>query len=134
VSFHAVPRNTGDIDICVKGDKTNARRMLRVLKEFGFQELGITEEDLLNPDIVIQLGYEPHRIDILTSLSGVNFVEAFRSRVKGRFGGQEANFLSFEHLLKNKKAAGRSKDKADVDLLMNYATAKDKRREKLRQR
>ena len=127
VSFHAVPRNTGDIDIFVKPDKENARNLLRVLRDFGFGSLEITEDDVLNPDCVIQLGYEPNRIDLLTSISGVEFDEAYKDRKTGMFGKSRTNFISLEHLIKNKQAASRAKDIADAELLLKQKR-KDRKR------
>jgi hypothetical protein len=89
-----------------------------VLRDFGFGDLEIMEDDVLNPDCVIQLGYPPNRIDLLTSISGVEFDEAYRDRKTGIFGKSRASFISLEHLIRNKQVAGRAKDTADAELLL----------------
>jgi len=78
VAFHGYPRYTGDIDVWVDGSPENADRMLRVLETFGFGSLGLSQEDFTKPDMVVQLGYEPCRIDVMTSLKAVD------SRTRGR--------------------------------------------------
>ncbi|GJQ62740.1 MAG: hypothetical protein SCALA702_17930 [Melioribacteraceae bacterium] len=72
VSIHGYPRYTGDIDIYIDMTKKNALILLDVLKQFGFNDIGITEKDLLEPDNIIQLGYPPHRIDIINSMRWCN--------------------------------------------------------------
>ena len=89
-----------------------------VLKEFGFGSIQITVVDLLKPDVVLELGFEPNRIDIMTSISGVEFTEAYKKKRKSMFGRQPAFFISFQHLVRNKKATGRLKDMADVETLL----------------
>lgn len=124
VAFHARPRYTGDMDFLVEPKRNNAKRILRALKDFGFGGLEITEEDLLNPDTVIQLGFEPNRIDLLNSIVGVNFEKAYRTKVPGRLGKTKAWFISFDELLKNKRLTKRKKDAADAEMLMNLRNAK----------
>lgn len=118
VSFHGRPRNTGDIDFLIEPTTKNAQKLLKVLRDFGFGTLNIQVNDILNPDIVIQLGYEPNRIDLLSSISGVFFEKAFRSKIRTKFGRQHTWFISFDDLLKSKRVSGRLKDKADVEMLM----------------
>jgi hypothetical protein len=118
VAFHARPRYTGDIDFLLEPERKNACRVLKVLKEFGFGSLAITEEDLVNLDTVIQLGFEPNRIDLLKSIVAVDFEKAYRSKVSGRLGKTKAWFISFDALLKNKQMTKRKKDAADAELLM----------------
>ncbi len=120
VTFYSAPRNTGDIDIFIDSSKTNAIKISKALRDFGFESLGITIEDLMKDDIIIQLGIEPNRIDLITSLSGVKFEEAFKTKIKGQFGSQQVYFISFDNLIKNKSATGRTKDKADVELLLKF--------------
>ena len=78
VAFHGAPRYTGDIDILVKADKLNAARILNALKEFGFAGLKLTESDFEKPDMTIQFGVAPVRVDIITSISGVSWQKAFQ--------------------------------------------------------
>jgi hypothetical protein len=120
VAFHSRPRYTGDIDFLVEPDRQNAKRVLNVLREFGFGGLDITIQDLLNPDVIIQLGMEPNRIDLLKSIPGVDFGKAYRSKVSVRFGNSKAWFISFDDLLKNKRLTTRKKDEADAELLENF--------------
>ena len=120
VIFHSLPRNTGDIDFFIEASEENSDRILRVLKDFGFGELDFKKEDFLNPDIVIQLGYSPNRIDIITGISGITFSEAYQNKVKSKLGSEEVYFISGPDLLKNKDSAGRAKDLADAELLRKF--------------
>ena len=85
LAFHGAPRYTGDLDIFVKPTPENARRILTVLDEFGFGSLGLTVEDFDSPDNVVQLGVPPVRVDIMTSLTGVSWEEAFSDCVDGKY-------------------------------------------------
>jgi hypothetical protein len=117
VAFHAHPRFTGDIDFLVRGTPENARRLVAVLEAFGFTSLGLTPQDFLAPANVVQLGQPPNRIDILTSISGVDFEEAWASRVHGDLDGLPVVFLGLDALIKNKQSAGRDKDLVDARIL-----------------
>ena len=118
--FHTLPRNTGDIDFFIEASKTNSLKVLRALKDFGFGDMDFKKEDFLKPDIVIQLGYSPNRIDIITGISGLSFTEAYRNKVKGKIGSEEVHFISANDLLKNKTSAARVKDIADAELLKEF--------------
>ena len=120
VGFHAEPRNTGDLDIWIEPVEENADKMMNVLQAFGMEGLTITVEDFLSPEVVIQLGVPPVRIDILTTLSGLSFPEAYQARLTGKFGSTTMEFISLDDLIKNKEATGRARDIADVELLKNY--------------
>lgn len=115
LSLYAAPRATGDIDLFVKIDQDNAARILKSLKEFGFGGLGITAQDLLTPEQVLQLGYPPNRIDILTGIEGVSWEEAFANRNHVVHDGLELPIIGKEELIKNKLSTGRTKDMADVE-------------------
>ena len=121
VAFHGHPRFTGDIDFLIAATPDNAERVLQVLTAFGFAALNITVADLLTPATVVQLGYPPNRIDILTSISGVEFADAWPARVASQLGGEPVNFIGFDDLLRNKRASGRTKDLADVEQLLAVA-------------
>ena len=95
----------------------NAARVLTALSAFGFAGLDVTASDLSAADCIIQLGYPPGRIDILTSLSGVTFDEVWQHKVHGDFGGIEAIYIGRQDLLRNKKSTGRLKDAGDADEL-----------------
>lgn len=127
VAFHGHPRFTGDIDFFIRATAENAERMLRVLDGFGFGALGITAADLIEPAKVVQLGRPPNRIDILTSISGVDFELAWRSRVPADLDGQAVNFIGAEELLKNKMSSGRPQDLADAAKLGAIAARKPPR-------
>ena len=115
--FHGTPRYTGDIDFFVKCDQANAQKLKRALLDFGFSDLPGFEESFLAPDRILQFGVPPNRIDILTTITGVPFEEAWDSRVFGEIDGVKAPIISRECLIKNKMAAGRPKDMADADAL-----------------
>lgn len=124
VAFHGHPRFTGDIDFLIRPTSPNAQRVLGVLEAFGFGSLGIAAEDLLQPGQVVQLGHPPNRIDILTSISGVDFDSAWQSRVHAFIDDEPIDFLGRDELLRNKRASGRPKDLADIDKLLAIATRK----------
>lgn len=114
LAAHGAPRYTGDLDTWLWVNSDNADRVLVVLESFGFGSLNITREDLLNPDTVIQLGYPPHRIDLLTGIDGVSFDEAWNRRVEFEVNGRQVPFISREDLITNKRAVARPQDLADV--------------------
>jgi hypothetical protein len=117
VAFHGYPRFTGDIDFFVERSPENAAKLERVLTDFGFAEIGLKAADFLDPETVVQLGRPPNRIDILTSIDGVEFQEAWNSRIKTSVGA-ELFFISKQLLVQNKRATGRTQDLADVERLM----------------
>lgn len=118
LALYAEPRNTGDIDIFIQRSDENAQKMLNVIEEFGFAGLELSLKDFTAEEMIIQLGFQPVRIDIITSISGVNFDEAYEFRAEKQFGRTKANFISKEFLIKNKKASARTKDLADLELLL----------------
>lgn len=117
LAFHGVPRYTGDIDIFVKPDTENAIRILKALDEFGFGSLDLKEEDFRSPNKVVQLGYPPVRIDIITSISGLSWDEAYEERDKGKYGDVPVYYIGLNHYILNKRASGRKKDIADLEAL-----------------
>ena len=117
LGWHGYPRYTGDLDILVRPEAQNAARVLTALSAFGFAGLDVTASDLSAADCIMQLGYPPGRIDILTSLSGVTFDEVWQHKVHGDFGGIEAIYIGRQDLLRNKKSTGRLKDAGDADEL-----------------
>ncbi len=117
LAFHGAPRHTGDIDIFVKPDAKNVIRILEALDEFGFGSVGLKEEDLITPNNVIQLGFPPVRIDIITSISGVAWDDAIKKHSKGEYGDIPVYYIGKEHYIINKKASGRKKDLADIEAL-----------------
>ena len=117
LAYHGAPRYTGDIDIFVKPDTENALCVLKALNEFGFGSVDLKEEDFRSPNKVVQLGYPPVRIDIITSISGVSWDQAFKEREKGKYGNVPVYFIGREHYILNKRASGRKKDLADLEAL-----------------
>lgn len=124
VAFHGHPRFTGDIDFLIRATTLNAHRVLNVLRTFGFGSLGIAEVDLLAPGRIVQLGYPPNRIDILTSISGIDFDSAWEGRVQTSLDDQPVSLLGWDALLQNKQASGRPKDIADLEKLLAIAKRK----------
>ena len=117
LAFHGAPRFPGDLHILVRPDPANAQRILKALTLFGFGMLGLTSADFENPERVIQLGEPPVRIDLITSITGVSWEEAFSSRVLGNYGDVPVYFLGREPFIQNKRAIGRAKDLADIEAL-----------------
>ncbi|MBZ0111914.1 MAG: hypothetical protein K8J08_05610 [Thermoanaerobaculia bacterium] len=117
VAFHGFPRYTGDFDFFVRRTEGNARSLVGVLDDFGFGSLGISEEVLLAPNRVLQLGFPPDRIDILTSISGVDFDQAWAHREPSELAGIPVHFIGREELLINKRASGRPVDLGDLSRL-----------------
>ncbi len=111
------PRYTGDLIFWVGTQAENADRVLAALAEFGFASLGIHKEDLTVPNQVIQLGCPPARIDLLTSIDGVEFDECYRRRMKVLVDGVELGFIGLDDFKTNKKAVGRLQDLADLEAL-----------------
>ncbi len=117
VAFHAVPRYTKDIDLFVEPSEKNAERIIQALEEFGFGSLKLTPSDFDRPGRIIQLGYEPVRVDLVTSIGGCTFKQVWKNRVKGIYGSQRVHLIGSNELIRSKRAAGRPQDKADLELL-----------------
>lgn len=119
VAYHGVPRATGDMDVFVKPSPENAQRVFDALVGFGapLTSAGVTPKDFETPGIVYQIGQPPRRIDVLTEISGVSFDEAWATRRSVLFENRAVHFIGRDELLRNKKAAGRPKDLADVSRL-----------------
>lgn len=112
-------RATGDIDIWVNSTPENANRVIKALIAFGAPLQDLSENDLTRPGTVFQIGVAPIRIDVLTSIDGVEFAEAWPTRFQTRFADQPVGVLSETHLIRNKRAVGRAQDLADVEWLEN---------------
>jgi hypothetical protein len=117
LAVHGYPRGTGDLDIWVRADSDNARKVLHSLAVFGAPLDDLTLEDLSKPGIVFQISVEPSRIDILTEISGVEFGHAWQRRVLVDVEGVCINVIGRHDLVVNKRASGRPKDIADADTL-----------------
>ncbi len=123
VAFHGHPRFTADIDFFVAISPATAAKLIEVLNAFGFGSLGLKPDDFLEQDSIIQLGYPPNRIDIVTGINAVTFTDAWKRRVAGTLDGIPVQFIDKDLLLKNKRAAGRPKDLADADALEDGAAS-----------
>lgn len=121
MAAHGYPRATGDMDIWIRCSDENARRIWQALQCFGAPLAALSLDDLQTPDTVFQIGVAPRRIDILTSIDGVEFDEAWSQRQIIEVEGQTFSVISRVHLLQNKKASGRPKDLADVAWLESEA-------------
>jgi len=117
VALHGYPRYTKDLDIWIEMTSENASNIIKALEQFGFSSLKLSQEDFLIPDQVIQLGYPPSRIDILTTLPGIDFNECYPDRITELMDGVPVEFIDIENLKKNKKASGRYQDLADLENL-----------------
>ena len=117
LAFHGAPRYTGDMDIFVHVSSQNAARIMAALKEFGFGSVGLTAEDFQKDNIVVQLGVPPVRVDIVTSLTGISWEEAYSNRVQGKYGDVFIFYIGRDQFISNKKATGRKKDLADLEAL-----------------
>jgi hypothetical protein len=117
LAAHGHVRATEDLDVWVRPDPENARRILKALQVFGAPLHDLTEKDLSTPGVVFQIGVTPLRIDVLTAIEGVDFAEAWSNRLTTKFADQPAAVLSREHLIRNKRAVGRTQDLADVEKL-----------------
>ncbi len=120
---HGHVRATQDLDVWVRPDPANAKRVIEALRAFGAPLHDLTEQDLSAPGLIFQVGVEPIRIDVLTLIDGVHFDDAWSDRVPSRFGDQPVNVLSKEHLIQNKLAAAGPQDLADVDRLKSKKTS-----------
>ena len=117
VALHGYPRYTKDIDVWIEMSAENAARMVEALEQFGFGSLGLEAADFLAPDQVVQLGYPPNRIDIITTPPGVDFERCYASRVEVEIDGVDVSFIDLESLKRSKRASGRLQDLADLENL-----------------
>lgn len=117
MSAHGYSRATGDIDIWIRSTPENAERVMAALRAFGAPLLDLTIDDLHAPDVVFQIGVAPQRVDLLTTIDGVSFDDAWPDRVFVEYSGQRYPVLDIRHLIINKRAAGRDKDLLDVKRL-----------------
>jgi hypothetical protein len=115
--FYGRPRATGDLDVWVDRNPRNATRVFEALRKFGAPLDRVTPADFEKKGIVFQIGVEPNRIDVLTSLTGLEFRTAWTRRKRARFGSQRVGVLAPQDFVRNKKALGRAKDLADVEEL-----------------
>lgn len=117
LAAHGAPRNTLDLDVFVEPTPANGTRIIKALDSFGFGSLAVSPVDFAQPDRILQLGRQPLRIDILTSISGVGWRTAWRGRLRGHYGDVPVSFIGRVELVANKRASGRAKDLGDVEAL-----------------
>lgn len=117
VAFHGYPRPTGDIDIWVASEPANAQRLVNVFQEFGFDLPNLNSHLFLKENQIVRIGVPPVRIEVLTSISGVEFAECYRTRDVSEIDGVSIDIISLLQLKANKQAAGRHRDLDDLENL-----------------
>lgn len=117
VGVHGHPRYTGDLDIWLNPTRENAEKVLACVNEFGFASYRLTSKDFMKEGNIVQLGYPPLRIDLLTHIDGVTFNECYENKAQVEIEGLLVNFIGYKDLLKNKKESGRLRDLDDIDNL-----------------
>jgi predicted nucleotidyltransferase len=117
VIAYTEPRYTKDIDLWISADPANARRIFRALARFGAPLHEVTVKDFATPGLVFQIGVAPVRVDVLMSLTGVDFAACWKSRTRLRVGGVPVNVIALDDLIANKKAVARPEDLLDVQRL-----------------
>jgi predicted nucleotidyltransferase len=117
LAVHGYPRSTMDIDFWVKPDADNANAVFRALEHFGAPTGNISPSDLQAADTIFQIGIAPRRIDIITSIDGLSFDEAYAHSTSVEIEGIPVRVLSVEDIIINKRSTGRTKDLADVEML-----------------
>lgn len=117
VGYYGYPRATADMDIWIAISKENAKKIIEAINDFGINTPDLNESVFLEPGKIIRMGYPPIRIEVLTEISGVNFEQCYGRRKETKIDGIKVKIISFEDLLKNKKASGRYKDLNDLENL-----------------
>ncbi|MEK7274380.1 MAG: nucleotidyltransferase [Candidatus Desantisbacteria bacterium] len=117
VGYHGYPRATNDMDIWIAINPNTAEQMVLALKEFGFDASQLSKELFLKENNIVRMGIAPIRIEILTTISGINFEECFQQRIVDEIDGIEVNIIGLKQLKINKKASGRYKDLDDFENL-----------------
>jgi len=117
VAYHGYPRATGDLDVFIELSHRNAKAMIDVFGRFGFATTGLDPAFFMAKGEVVRLGREPLKLEILNDISGVTFADCYSHRIRARIGSLGINFIDLPHLLQNKLAADRNKDRLDVENL-----------------
>jgi hypothetical protein len=120
VAFYARPRYTKDMDILVEPDIKNGKKIIKALNEFGFESLNLSPKDFIEKGRIIQLGYEPVRIDIITSIPRVDFKKLWKNKKRVKYGNEKVFFIGLKDLIKIKKISRRSQDKIDIKILTQH--------------
>lgn len=121
-AVHAKPRYTKDLDIFLDSSIHNAKSVVKTLQDFGFSSLELNESDFQKPNKVIQLGFPPYRIDLLTSIEGVAFDEAWPNKITANYGDENIYIIGRNDLIKNKESTGRPQDQLDAESLRKKET------------
>ena len=121
VGYHGFVRATGDLDIFVRRSATNASALVQVYRDFGFSTPELSEALFLESGKIVRIGYPPVRIEVMNSISGVEFDEVYPKRIEEVIDGVMMPFIDLDSLLKNKAASGRMKDLADIEGLAGGA-------------
>lgn len=117
VAYYGYPRATSNFDVWIRFGPDNARRIVDVLKQFGFDTPGLTAELFLQKGRMVRLGLPPIRIEVMVEISGVDFDECYVDRVTAEIDGVSTDLISLKHLKINKRASGRHKDLDDIEHL-----------------
>lgn len=117
LAFHGAPRFTGDLDILVRPTLDNGQRLIDAIEDFGFPVTGLTPAGVINPNKVIEMGVPPVQLHVMSSVDGVTWDEVWKGREAGPLGPHAVYFIGRNEFLRNKRAAGRPKDLADVAAL-----------------
>lgn len=117
LAYYGSPRYTGDIDLYVNPSRENAEKIISALKDFGFGSLNLRIEDFCIPQQIVQLGKPPVRIDIITSITGVTWKDAWMNKTSAKYGDIPVFFLGRSEYITNKRAIGGKKDIADLEAI-----------------
>jgi hypothetical protein len=117
LAYHGAPRYTGDIDVFLRPTAQNASRLLAALSAFGFPPINLRPEQVIEPSRIVQMGVEPVQIHVMSDISGVTWDEAWAGRETARCGSHALPFIGRAEFIRNKRAAGRLKDLADIEAL-----------------
>jgi len=117
VGLYAEPRYTKDLDLLIEPTSENGEKIINALKDFGFESLGLTAADFAKEKEIIQLGYEPVRIDLITSIDGCSFNEIWQNKKQEQYGQEKVFVIGLDELIKSKQAANRPQDKVDLKKL-----------------
>lgn len=128
LAAHGAPRATASLDFWIRRDTTNADRVLRALGTFGAPVTEISRRDLVTPDRIVEIGVEPTRIDILTSIDAVEYDDAWPNRLVANVGGIDIPLIGRKELIRNKRAVGRPRDLADIEALKAVRNRRRKRK------
>lgn len=117
LAFHGAPRFTGDLDILVRPTEANGLKVLAAIRDFGFPTIPLSPVDFLGGTKIVEMGIVPVQIHVMSAIDGVTWDEVWLDSERGPFGAHEVRFIGRETFVRNKRAAGRLKDLADIDAL-----------------